>query len=336
MPNVARVSVVIVTYNAGKYIESCLKNVMNSYSVDEVIIVDNASYDNTIEVVRKNFGSNNSRLRIIRLRRNLGFPFACNIGVLQARNQYVVLMNPDVFVDPNCIDELASFLDRNSDIVFVQPKILSPKGYIDGVGGLMDILGHGYHIGKYERDRGQYNESRDIMYACFACTMVRRDIYLKLGGMDPRYFLYNEDLDIGWRAWLAGYRVSYVPGAIAYHVGQHATKKLPYHTIYFSRRNRLYTIYTNYPIPINIITSFVLIGFYIILGIFSSIRDKVEARITLRVISRFFRNLKYLARRRLLIVRKRRFIYLIRSGLISLKFVGLRLYLAKSYGENSK
>ncbi|ADI32007.1 glycosyltransferase family 2 protein [Staphylothermus hellenicus] len=328
------ISVVVVTYNSSSYIIPCLKSILNSRNtaLKEVIIIDNNSADNTLGLVKKHFG-NDPRVKVVSLHRNMGFPYACNVGVRLARSRYVVLMNPDVVVDPYCFARLAEFLSRNSDVVAVQPKLLHPAGYIDGVGGVMDVLGHGFHLGMYEKDTGQYERPREILYACFACAMVKRDVYLRLGGMDPRFFLYSEDLDFGWRCWLAGYRVMYVPGAIAYHVGQHATKKLPYHAIYFGRRNRLYTVFTNYPLFLGIIASIILLALYIGLGFYSMIivRDKVEARLVLRIIVKFLKDLKYLVMKRKRIIRRRSFLEFIRKSLISTQLVGLKLYLAKLY-----
>lgn len=326
------VSVVVVTYNASSYIIPCLKSVLGSrgVAIEEVLVVDNNSSDNTLELVKKYFGSD-PRVKIVRLRRNMGFPYACNVGVRLARGRYVVLMNPDVVVDPYCFARLAEFLSQNSDVAVVQPKLLKPGGYIDGVGGVMDFLGHGFHLGMYERDSGQYGEPRDILYASFACAMVRRDVYLRLGGMDPRFFLYNEDLDFCWRAWLAGYRVVYVPGAVAYHVGQHSTRRIPYRALYFGRRNRLYTIFTNYPLPAAVVASLMLMALYLVLGVKAALSDPYEARLTFRILARFFRDLKYLAGRRAATPRRASLTGMLRRGLVTFRLVGLRLHLAGLY-----
>ena len=332
-----KVSVVIVTYNSEKYIKSCLKSVINSHrvNIEDIILVDNASQDNTVRIARETFGKD-SRVKIIQLGKNLGFPYASNIGIANTHSKYIVLVNPDVVVDPYCFYSLLSTMSKDERIAASQPKILHPGGYIDGVGGIMDFLGHGFHIGKFEKDIGQYDKPREILYACFACAMIRRGVYLRLGGMDPRYFLYNEDLDFCWRSWLAGYRVVYVPEAVAYHIGQHATSKLPYHAIYFGRRNRLFTIFANYPLLVSIITSFILLGFYVLLGVGSTIKDKAEARLTLKIITEFFRSLKYLSKKRNSLLRKTNLKTFIRKGLITFRLVGLRLYLAKLYRKQLK
>ncbi|PLJ78184.1 glycosyltransferase family 2 protein [Infirmifilum sp. SLHALR2] len=327
------VSVVIVTHNAGKYILPCLVSVLSSRNIhlEDVIVVDNASQDSTVDTIQRVFGKD-SRVKIIRLHKNMGFPYACNLGIAHAHSKYVVLMNPDAIADPYCFANLLAIISSDGQVAVAQPKIVHPGGYIDSAGGLMDLLGHGFHIGKLQRDQGQYDRSRDIFYATFACAMLRRDIYLRLGGMDPRFFLYNEDLDFCWRCWLAGYRIIYAPNAIAYHVGQHITKKLPYQAIYFGRRNRLYTVFTNYPLLVGIVASLLLLAFYIDLSFLSVIRgDKIEARLTLRIVYKFFRDLKYLTRKKLSLVRRRHLSEILARRLITFKLVGLKLYLTGLY-----
>lgn len=327
-----KVSIVIVTYNASKYVVPCIRSVLTPHgvTVDEVIVVDNASSDGTVHLVEKCFGTD-PRIKMIELRKNVGFPLACNIGVVNAGNEFVVLMNPDVIVEPDCFAKLVEAMLSDERIAVAQPKILHPGGFIDSVGGLMDLLGHGFHVGKFEKDHRQYDEPRDMLYACFACAMVRRDIYLELGGMDSRYFLYNEDLDFCWRCWLAGYRVVYVPTAIAYHVGQHATRKLPYHAIYFGRRNRLYTVFKNYPLLLAVATTLLLLASYSLVGFKAIFSDRIESRLMLKIVSKFFSNAKYLARERMRIVRKRGVRWFLKHGLIVPKLVGLRLYLENLY-----
>ena len=331
------VSVVLVTYNADKHIVPCLKSVLSSRGVvvDEVIVVDNASSDDTVPFIEEYFGAD-PRVKVVRLHKNLGFPLACNIGVINARNEFVVIMNPDTLVEPDCFYKIIVAMLNDERFAIAQPKILHPTGYIDSTGGLMDFLGHGYHIGKFEIDNGQYDSFREVFYATFAYTMVRRNIYLRLACMDSRYYLYNEDLDFCWRVWLSGYKVIYIPDAVVYHVGHHATSKLPYHAIYFGRRNRLFSIFTNYPLLVGIVTSFILLGFYIMLGVKSTLKDKVEARLELKIVADFFRHLKYLTRKRRYIIRNIGLMTLIKKGFITFKLIGLRLYLAKYYRSQLK
>lgn len=337
MKSYPKISVVIVTYNAANYIIPAIRSILKSRDIviEEVIIVDNASSDSTIDYIKSHYGSD-PRIKIIQLGKNVGFPLASNIGVAEANSDLVVIMNPDVIVSPSCLSNLAKIFYNERGVAIVQPKILHPGNYIDSAGGLMDILGHGFHIGKFEHDKNQYNELKEILYATFACVMVRRDIYLSLGGMDPRYFLYNEDLDISWRSWLLGFKVLYQPQAIAYHVGQHATKKIPYPALYFGRRNRLYTIFANHPLWLALPVTAILLFLYVGLAIKSMLIDRYESRITLEIIKNFMKNIRYLAIKRSYVIRKRSNIELVRKGLITLKLVGLKLHFRDLYRKQLK
>lgn len=332
-----KISVVIVTYNASRYIVPAIRSILRSRDVliEEVIVVDNASSDLTINYLRSYYDSD-PRIKIIKLKKNVGFPLASNIGVAKATSDLVVIMNPDVIISSDCLYNLAKIFYSEKRVAIVQPKILHPGNYIDSAGGLMDILGHGFHIGKFERDNGQYDKLREILYATFACVMVRRDIYLNLGGLDSRYFLYNEDLDISLRSWLSGFRILYQPEAIAYHIGHHSTRKMPYQALYFGRRNRLYTVFANYSLWLALPISAILLLLYVGLAIKLTIIDKYESRITLHVIKKFFKDLKYLSIKRSYILRKRSNIELLRKKLIRPELIGLKLHFRNLYRRQLK
>ena len=211
------VAAVVVTYNSADCVGACLSSILASEGVNlrKVVVVDNASRDGTCSIVERIAGRD-PRVKLLSMPRNTGFPYACNLGVAAARSRYVALVNPDAVLEPSCLARLVDVAERDDSVAVCQPKILHGS-LIDSAGGLMDALGGGIHIGKYERDFGQYDAERDVLYACFACALVRRDVYLRLGGLDPRYFLYNEDLDFRLRCWLAGY------------VGKHSVRRVPYH-----------------------------------------------------------------------------------------------------------
>ncbi len=329
------ISVVIVTYNAERYIISCLRSILGSRNVVivRVVVVDNASSDDTLDIVERHFGSD-PRVQVVRLRRNVGFPLACNIGAAHVDTEFVVFMNPDVMVSPYCFANLASYMSCDETIAVAQPKILHPGGYIDSAGGLVDLLGHGFHMGKFEKDHGQYNEPRDVLYACFACTMVRRDVYLRLGGMDSYFFLYNEDLDYCWRCWLAGYRVVYVPNAVAYHVGGHSVRKVPYHALYFSRRNRLITVLSNYALPLALLSFAILLLMYMLAIPYHILKGrKLEARIFIKILANVVKYVNVAMRKRKIVhkIRKIGDLVLIRKKFIKLKPIGVILHLLKHY-----
>jgi hypothetical protein len=168
----------------------------------------------------------------------------------------------------------------------------------------------------------------------FACAMVRRSVYLRLGGMDSMYLLYSEDLNFCWRCWLSGYRVVYAPSAIAYHVGQHATRRVPYHAIYFGRRNRLLTVLANYSLPLALFSATMLYTLYVASTIGALLlKDPYEARVMYRLLSSLPKYIRYAIRKRVFVSGLLRVgdLELLKRELIIPKVVGIKLYLGRLY-----
>ncbi len=325
-----KVSIVIVTYNSSKYIDNLLKSILSSdYEDYEVIVVDNNSSDRTLEVL-ENYRKHMRRLRIIRLRKNVGFPKACNIGATASKGEYLFFLNPDTIVSNNTISELAGILDNNPMVGVVQPKILlGDRLHIDSLGGYMDVLGHGYHKG-----RGLHvyvdmsNELIEIFYATFAAAMVRRKLYYQLGGLRNEYFLYNEDLDFCWRVWLRGYRVVYDPNTYVIHFGMHSTRRVNQVVLFNSRKNRLVNVFTNYSNPLLAITSTItLMLLYFLAIVLSAAADGKVDLTFIKSLTWFISKLRLIAYRRSRIVRVISDKELFQRKLIDLKLIGVREYI---------
>ncbi len=331
------VTIIIVTYNSGKFLNATLRSIAsNDYyytSSVEVIVVDNNSSDNTLEVLEKAKKTYKTDVVTIRLRKNVGFAKACNIGALASKGKYLFFLNPDVVLSNSTIRLLVEFLDNNTDVGVVQPKILSYDGTrIDSAGGFMDFLGHGYHRGFNEPYQGQYNEITDIMYASFAAAMVRRELYLKLGGLRPEYFVYGEDLDFSWRVWISGYRVVYYPYALVYHMGGHSTRKLKYLTLFNTRKNRLETIFTNYLSLRNALTATIILSIFYLLGSFIGLikHNKEDTLSFINALRWFYRNINSISIRRKQVATLKKIIddsYLFKKKLVSMKLKGAISYL---------
>jgi GT2 family glycosyltransferase len=326
------VSAIIVSYNSSKFLPSCLDSVLSSISTGEIIVIDNASTDSSPNIVL-DYAIREPRVRLIKLRRNVGFPKACNIATHAAKGDVVVLMNPDVIVEQNCFSTLLDYLKTHTDVAVVQPTILrADSKRIESAGGVMDLLGHGFHLAEGETNVKQCMEPREILYACFACAMIRRDVFLKLGGLDPVFFLYNEDLDFCLRAWLAGYRVVHVPQASVRHIGQHAVKQIPYTALFHGRKNRLITIFANYPILLMLFALGTLMLFYmggaflaLILG------NKIDFFAFVNSLMWFLKHMKYGAIKRSKVskIKMRSIIELYRRNFIRLSLIGVKLHMLR-------
>jgi len=245
------VSVVILNYNGhkrlGTILEKCLRSVLNTaYPNFDVLFVDNASTDDSIDFVMRNFGSD-LRIRIIRNEKNLGFAEGNNRGISNSTGQYIALLNSDVTVDPNWLTEIVKFMD-SPEVGAAQSKLLrmdAPE-FLDCSGGLLDY--YGYH---FERGRGKsssmYNQPGEIFYAKGASILLKREVLKKSGVFDPDVFLYFDEVDLCWRIHLSGYKVVYAPASIVYHAsGSTASEMQSESRLYFYVRNHLMMLLKNY------------------------------------------------------------------------------------------
>jgi GT2 family glycosyltransferase len=240
---------VIVNHNGLKYLEPCLRSVQKlDYPQDryEVIFVDNASGDGSVEFVRKVFPT----VKLIQLERNYGFCLPNNIAAQKASGEYLALLNNDTEVDTQWLKELVKGLSYDPAVKSVASKILycDQRGRINAAGGKLTAIGHGFYEGYGDKDGPKYNHPKFTGFGCAAGVLVERQFFLDTGGFDPVYYAGIEEHDLGWRIWLFGYRVLYMPSALLYHwesatfgrrAGYHPTK------IFLTTRNRLFTLSKN-------------------------------------------------------------------------------------------
>lgn len=242
------VSIVILNYNGRDFVERCLKSVLNTdYPNFEVIFVDNASTDDSPELVKMIFGCD-LRLKIIQNDKNLGFAEGNNIGARVAKGDYIVFLNNDTEVDPNWIEELVKVMESDLTIGVAQSKLRSIGNHrmMDCAGGFIDHYGWSHRRGQGEEDKGQFSKVDEIFYAVGAAMAVRRGILNKVGLFDPNYFIYFEDADLCWRVWLSGHRVVSVPTSIVFHVVRGTMKRQPVRTTFLSCKNNITTLLKNY------------------------------------------------------------------------------------------
>jgi GT2 family glycosyltransferase len=209
------VSFIVVSYNRRENTVSCLNSI---YSLDypsfDIIVVD-GSTDGTTEEVKKRF----PQTKIIQNKENLGVVKAHNIGLEETSGDYVIRVDDDVTLEKNFLKELVNVMESDPTVGIAGPKIyyLRHHGLLWCVGGKIEWWrGKDVTLGDGEKDVGQYNTRREVDYiGC--CMLVRREVVEKIGKLDECYFLYFEDLDYNVRARKAGYRIIYVPSAVAYH-----------------------------------------------------------------------------------------------------------------------
>jgi len=222
-----RVSVTIVTYNSGRFIKRCLESVLaQKYPNKEVIVVDNASTDGTVDILEQFEG----RCRIVYNDENIGFAAAQNQAIALSGGDWVLTLNPDVLLLPNFVQALVETGQSDPKIGTVCGKLLTilasfdlpDKPLVDSTGIYFTPMLRHLDRGSQEVDNGHYLNHEYVFGATAAAALYRRqmidDISLGDEFFDPDFFVYREDADVAWRAQLLGWSCIYTPHARGYHV----------------------------------------------------------------------------------------------------------------------
>lgn len=239
-----KVAVVILNYNGSAMLRKFLPSVLASeYNCFDVVVADNASSDDSIDVLEKFFPS----VKVIRLRKNLGYAGGYNAALQQVSADYFVLLNSDVEVDKHWIQPVISLMESDVTIAACQPKILAYHNrthfeYAGAAGGFLDRLGYPLARGRVldylEVDGGQYDSVVPVFWASGAAFFVRSSVFKDLGGFDAEFFAHQEEIDLCWRIQLAGHKVYCCPKSVVYHVGGGTLPKSSY-KLYLNFRNSL-------------------------------------------------------------------------------------------------
>jgi len=291
------VSIIIVNYNGKNHLEKCLKSIMKiNYPNYEIIVVDNNSTDDSIEFVKNTYPS----IIIIKLEKNYGFAEPNNIGAKNAKGDLFLFLNNDTEVNPNFINEMVNVLQKDSEIAICQSLLLKPNGQVDSSGDFIDTLGRTFS------SKDKANEVKKILSARGASMMIRKESFWDLGGFDKKFFASYEDVDLGWRAWLWGYKIVLVPNSIVYHTGGQTVEKILPEIRFHGVKNSLVIRLTNFEgtlAPSSIIKTFVIILFRQTFGI-SLVSDREQIfplpsiKILFRGISWVLKNMKYVLAKR--------------------------------------
>jgi GT2 family glycosyltransferase len=252
MPSYFDLSVVIVAWNAKHYLELCLESLESAppRRSMEVIVVDNASADGTSEMIEARF----PWVKLIKSDENLGFAKGNNVAIRQCQGRYIALVNPDVIVLPGCLDALADFLDQNPKVGNVGPRVFNPdmsqqstcrrfpnlwNNFCDAAGLATSFKGSrfwaGEHMFYFPHDR---MITVDVLVGCF--SMIRRETFDGVGLLDENLFMYGDDVDWCRRAWNAGWKVVFFPGARAIHDRGKITAPYPVRFALAQQRSILY------------------------------------------------------------------------------------------------
>jgi GT2 family glycosyltransferase/glycosyltransferase involved in cell wall biosynthesis len=241
------VSVVLVNYKGADDTITCLRSFDD---VDwpaealELIVVDNDSGGDDVDRIRREV----PRAVVVEAGENSGFAGGCNTGVRQARGEIVGFINNDARPAPGWIRGAVETLERDRSIAAVASKVLDWDGtHIDYVDGSLTWFGMGYKREVERPDTGEWDTPRDVLFGTGAAMFVRKDVYESVGGFDERFFMFYEDVDLGWRCNLLGWRVRYEPASVAFHKHHASMNKFgSYRETFLLERNALFSMIKNY------------------------------------------------------------------------------------------
>jgi len=246
-----KVAIAILNWNGRTLLEKFLPDVLkNVPAYAEVYVIDNASADDSVSIISSKFPS----VKIIQNANNYGFAKGYNEGLKKIDADYFVLLNSDVQVTPNWIEPVVALLESDKTIAACQPKLLNYNvrdefEYAGGGGGYLDKWGYPFCRGRifnsFEKDNGQYNDTREIFWASGACLFMRAKVYNEAGGLDEDFFAHMEEIDLCWRIRNLGYKIMYCPDAVVYHVGAGTLAKMNPRKTFYNFRNNLLMICKN-------------------------------------------------------------------------------------------
>lgn len=245
-PELPELSVITVNYRGTEDTIACLCALRDEldYPADklELICVDNASDADSAA----RLGALNE-VRLITSEENLGFAAGCNLGAGSANGRVLAFLNNDAEPHPDWARQAVQVLRQQPDVGAVACKVLDREGtHIDFVDGGLTWFGMGYKRHAGEPDDGRHDEPRDVLFGTGAALFVRAELFTSLGGFDERYFMFYEDVDLGWRLNLRGWRVRYEPSSVAYHRHHGSMTGVPAaREYYLLERNALATLYKN-------------------------------------------------------------------------------------------
>lgn len=249
-----KLSIVILNWNGAEMLRKFLPSVITHSEGEgiEVCVADNASTDNSLEVMQTEFPD----VRLILLDRNYGFAEGYNRALAEVDAEYCLLLNSDVEVAEGWLSPMLTYMDTHPEVAACQPKIRSwyrreEFEHAGACGGYMDKYGYPFCRGRMmdtvEVDAGQYDTVVPVFWATGAALLVRTVDYREAGGLDARFFAHMEEIDLCWRLRSRGRSIVCIPQSVVFHVGGATLNKSNPRKTYLNFRNNLLMLYKNLP-----------------------------------------------------------------------------------------
>ena len=242
------VSVIIVNWNGEQFLNQCLSALMNqTVRPHEIILVDNASSDGSVDIVRRF-----SCVRLIAFDQNTGFARGSNLAIKEAsaESEWIALINSDAFAEPHWLEKLIAATQHNPEFDVFASKLLNARNtsLLDGAGDAYHVSGKVWRLGKDVPALEAADSECEVFSPCAAAALYRKEAFVDANGFDEDYFCYVEDVDLGFRLRLLGYRCLFVPDAVVYHVGSATTGgRRGDFAVYHGHRNLVWTYVKNMP-----------------------------------------------------------------------------------------
>ena len=235
------ISVIIVNYNVKELLEQCINSVLTASKnlSAEIIIVDNNSFDGSVEYIKSKFSSNPA-VKIIASPLNLGFAKANNLGAKEAKGDYLLILNPDTIMQEDTLEKCLEFYKQNENTGALTCKLILPNGKLDlacrrsfptpsvavyRMLGLSKLFPKSKTFGKYNLTYLDENKTYEVDAIVGAFMLIKKDVYQKIKGFDEEYFMYGEDLDLCYRIKKSGRKIYYYPETSIIHYKGESTKK---------------------------------------------------------------------------------------------------------------
>ena len=237
------VSLIVLNWNGRSHLEPCFESLLaQDHPADrlQLILCDNGSTDGSVELMRRRY----PQVELISLPENHGFAAANNLAAERATGEWIGFLNNDMRMGPEWLRTLLEARDECPDAACLASKIVSwDGGRIDFIGGGVNVFGHGFQV-DYGEAESPRDRARRVLFACGGAMLIRSDVYHDVGGFDPDFFAYFEDVDLGWRLNLLGHDVWYTPRAVVHHRHHSSGSKLEPHRLrVLYERNALCSIY---------------------------------------------------------------------------------------------
>lgn len=243
---------IIVNWNNADVILDCLRSIRVAGFISNVVIVDNASSDESLGKIKQKY----PRINIIQNKENLGYVGGNNRGIkylLDHGVEYFFILNPDTEIEKDTIERLIEIFQQDKKIGIAGPKIYDKEGKIWSCGGIIDKKRFsGGLIGLDEKDYGQYDNVMNVDYIPGTAMMVKREVFEKAGLFEEKYFIYYEDAELSLKGKKAGFKIVFVPKAVIHHKESTSFGKESKAHSYYMARNHLLFVERNAPILIKI------------------------------------------------------------------------------------